>query len=75
MCGKNWQLCSEHFAATASATESPNSSSASSSQTPPPQPLPRARSDSCLAKLEPHRASKLCLGPILAARFPKLAQL
>eukprot|EP00973_Karenia_brevis_P047893 6647286-Karenia_brevis.AAC.1 len=77
-CGKKWHKCTIHFSAV---FEAPGPGPGVN-----PRPstnndesaifdhgdLMRARSDVRLNNLEPHRASRLLLGPTLAARFPHL---
>eukprot|EP00973_Karenia_brevis_P063312 8800929-Karenia_brevis.AAC.1 len=80
VCGKVWSTCSEHFSS--ALPPPPSSSSSSSDQPQPPHPPvqsirpdhvhPTTAEDAQLQRLEPHRASRLVLGPKMAARFPHL---
>eukprot|EP00973_Karenia_brevis_P082794 11477351-Karenia_brevis.AAC.1 len=81
-CGKKWHQCTLHYPSVFCALGPPNRRS----QDPTAQTLgaqdsaisnhnngsSATRTQARLNSLEPHRASRLCLGPKLSARFPHL---
>eukprot|EP00973_Karenia_brevis_P010610 1437580-Karenia_brevis.AAC.1 len=75
LCGKVWHHCSKHFSSPLASLDDappPRTHQAGSSQSDVSRGSGTNRAEAQLEKLEPHKVSKLCLGPKLANKFPRL---